>query len=102
HTVFGSVPGEAGRAVIDEILQGGAGTTEILSINFRRTDMAAEAFDIGEVELPEITAVQGPLRVVPGVAADIGVERNGISLLTAHSSEDLFEWTPWVRDFRGL
>ena len=102
HTVFGNVPSAAGRAVVDDILAAGAGSTILVSVVVRRTDPAALAFDESAVALPSVRAIDSPLRVVPGSSVEWLGLQPASSVLLAYQSMNLREWYPHYRHMVGL
>lgn len=102
HTVFGRVTAAASRAVIDSILTAGAGASQVLSVVVRRTDAAALSFDSAAVGLPDVSAVNSPLLVRRGVSVSWAGNQPALSVLQAHESRDLVNWTPHFRHLVGL
>lgn len=102
HTVFGRVTAPASRAVIDSILTAGTGASQVLSVVVRRTDAAALAFDAAAVELPEVSGISSPLLVRRGVSVSWAGNQPAFSVLQAHESRDLANWTPHFRNLIGL
>lgn len=102
HTVFGRVISPASRAVIDAILSAGEGMSHVQSVTVRRTDAAALAFDIESAVLPSVRAVDSPLMVQPGVSVRWAGSQPAFSVLRAHESRDLANWTPHFRNMIGL
>lgn len=102
NTVFGRVVDPASRAVIDAILAAGSGTTEILTLESRRSGANAIAFDDLAQGLPEVWPVSMPLRVNPGETVEwLGIQPP-FSVLKAHQSGNLTEWSPCFSRMCGL
>jgi len=102
NTVFGKVLSTTSRAVIDGILAAGANATTLTSVQVRRTDPAAMAFDESAVGLPWVQAVESPLQVVPGTSVRWLGSQPASSVLSAHQSTDLAVWLPHYRHMIGL
>ena len=102
HTVFGRVTLPASRAVVDAILAAGSGASQVQSVVVRRTDAAAMAFDASAAGLPEVSAVDSPLQVRRGVSVSWAGIQPTFSVLQAHESRDLVNWTPHFRNMIGL
>jgi peptidyl-prolyl cis-trans isomerase A (cyclophilin A) len=102
HTVFGKIPDNISRAVIDSILATGSGNTTITGVVIRRTDPAALAFDESAVPLPQVRALNGPLQVIPGGQVNLLFLQPTVSVLRATASPDLVSWQPRFHRFRGI
>jgi cyclophilin family peptidyl-prolyl cis-trans isomerase len=102
HTVFGKVLSPSSRAVIDSILAAGADATTLASVQVRRTDPSAVAFDESAVGLPWVQAVESPLEVVLGTSVKWLGFQPASSVLRAHQSTDLAVWLPHYRHMVGL
>lgn len=101
EVVFGRVPVDGGRSVVDGIIAAGAGATTIHSIAIRREGPAAD-FDEFSVPLPVVAPVAGTLTVVPGTAVLLDALRDPNSVLHVRSSTDLRNWNHVFRSFSGL
>lgn len=99
HSVFGTVPGAPGRAVIDAILAAPPGSIAITAVNVRRTDPAALTFNPHAVGLPTVQALSPALTVVPGVSTTAAVQQPAATVLQAHAAADLAAWAPHFRSF---
>lgn len=102
NTVFGKVPSSSSRAVIDSVLAAGANATTLISVQVRRTDAAALAFDESAVVLPTVEAVESPLKVVRGTSVEWIGFQPAASVLQAHQTTDLKDWSPHFRHMVGL
>jgi peptidyl-prolyl cis-trans isomerase A (cyclophilin A) len=102
NVVFGRVTEAASRAVIDAILAAGSGATDILTVDVRRSGPDAIAFDESAVGLPQVSAVTAPLRVVPGVSVEWLGLQPPFTVLRAHQSVNLADWSPHYRRMAGL
>lgn len=97
--VFGRVSLPASRAVVDSIIDAGAGNTEIEGITIRRGDPAAEAFDELSADLPVVSAAAGTLSAVSGGEVGFLFPQPASSVLRCSSSADLVSWAPAFRGF---
>lgn len=88
--------------MVDAILGAGVNATTITGVQIRRTDAVAMVFDELAVPLPVVHALQPLLRVTPGVSVDwLGVQPVG-SVLRAHQSVNLTDWSLHYRQFVGI
>jgi peptidyl-prolyl cis-trans isomerase A (cyclophilin A) len=102
NVVFGRVTKPASRAVIDAIFAAGSGATDVLSVEIRRSGTEAMAFDECAAGLPEVWPVDAPLRVIPGLSVEWLAVQPPFSILRAHQSVDLAEWSAHFRSMTGL
>lgn len=102
NVVFGQVADSVSRSVIDAILAAGSGSSELVSVAVRRTDPAAQGFDVETVDLPEVSPVAGNLQVSPGGAVEWLGQQPPFSVLRAYKSEELTRWEPRFRSMCGL
>lgn len=104
HTIFGAVPGAAGRATIDAILAAGDSGSEITAVTIERTDAAAEAFDEFAQGLPEIAPAVGRLQTDGETAVDFafsGPQPAG-TVVAIFRTADFGDWTPLVNAIAGF
>lgn len=106
HTVFGSIPDEASRTVVDAIIDAGANQTVINSVAIRREGQEATAFDPLAQGLPVVEACKGNLEVKPDkkILWNVTEPFSGLptsSVFAIHYSLNLQEWIDYGKLYRS-
>ena len=94
HTVFGQVAAGPGRAVVDAIIDGGAGATVVEKVTIRNKAASLSLLEVANQSLPSVQPVSGPLEVAPGVSCILQVQQPPSSILSVNASADLRSWVP--------